>query len=325
MFSSEPPEKLQLIAESILRLSDFYIKNPEGETPWDEKFCQLAYRYYYLPLNQFRVSQVIERAEQVNFFEGLSSFIDWGAGPGTASLALARNEKIKLQIKEQVLFDISDTVLKNFQDLHTHLVKPQYSTHYDLNRHKNQKESCLVFSYSLTEFLTLPQGWNKFEALMILEPSTGEDGRKLLELRQKLIDEGYSIWGPCTHQSGCPLLKESKHDWCHDRFKVEAPEWFLNLEQLLPMKNKTVTTSYLLARRKKAPEFLKTKARLTGDSLEEKGKTRQLVCRGEKREFLTWMHKNIQPQTLARGELIDTDFEFELKSNELRLSSKLRS
>ena len=38
------------------------------------------------------------------------------------------------------------------------------------------------------------------------------------------------------------------------------------------------TTSYLLARKKKAPDFLKKLARLTGDSLEEKGKNRQLFC-----------------------------------------------
>ena len=158
---------------------------------------------------------------------------------------------------------------------------------------------------------------------MILEPSTSQDGRKLLETRRLLLEKGYSIWAPCTHQLNCPLLTHSKNDWCHDRVHVSSPDWFLELESHLPMKNKTVTTSYLLARKRKAPEFLQKKARLTGDTLEEKGKTRQLICRNEQREFLTWMHKNIEPQTLARGELIDLPQDFEVKSNELRLKVAL--
>lgn len=325
MFLDSPSDSLSQIAQSVLHLSDFYINNPMGETPWNQKFCQIAYRNYYLPLNRIRCAQVIERGLEVGFFEGLTHFIDWGCGPGTASLALAHNLTLKSQIKEQHLYDISPTVLKVFSDLHDQLVKPQIHTQLDLSRLPQHKNSCLVFSYSITEISDLPRGWKDFEALMILEPSTTQDGRKLLELRKKLIAEGYSIWAPCTHKKDCPLLAQSKHDWCHDRAPVAAPEWFLDLEQLLPMKNRTVTTSYLLARKKIAPEFLKSKARLTGDSLDEKGKTRQLICRSENREFLTWMHKSIEPEVLARGDLIDLPIDYEVKSNELRLKSPLKS
>ncbi|MGZ3727035.1 MAG: small ribosomal subunit Rsm22 family protein, partial [Pseudobdellovibrio sp.] len=135
----------------------------------------------------------------------------------------------------------------------------------------------------------------------------------------------YSIWAPCTHHQSCPLLTHSKHDWCHDRTHVNAPEWFEQVEDLLPMKNRTVTTSYLLARKKTAPVQLKTLARTTGDSLEEKGKTRQLVCRNESREFLTWMHKNSEPQVIPRGELVDlSSTALEAKSNELRLTESIK-
>lgn len=176
----------------------------------------------------------------------------------------------------------------------------------------------MIFSYSLTEVSDLPKSWNQFEAVMILEPSTSQDGRMLLKLREELIKNGFHIWAPCTHQQSCPLLNESKHDWCHDRFHVQSPDWFQKLENQLPMKNKTVTTSYVLARKRTPPEQLMNLARLTGDSMEEKGKTRQLVCRGPKREFLSWMHKNTHSQTLARGELIELPADLQIKSNELR-------
>ncbi len=323
MFPESPSQKLQSIADSILKLSDYYIENPLAETPWHQKYCQLAYRHYYLPLNFIRCAKVIERGLQVDFFNNLTHFIDWGAGPGTASLALSQNEKIKSQIKKQILFDLDKSTLTAFSDLHSALINKDYFDYLDLRTpYSPQQNSCLVFSYSLTEQHELPAGWNGYEALMILEPATSQDGRKLLNLRAELIASGYTIWAPCTHQLACPLLTHSKHDWCHDRAHVQAPQWFRDLERLLPMKNKTITTSYLLARKRKPAASLKTKARLTGDSLKEKGKTRQLVCRNDQREFLTWMHKNTNttPQVLPRGELIALPVKFEIKSNEIRLN-----
>jgi hypothetical protein len=145
-----------------------------------------------------------------------------------------------------------------------------------------------------------------------------------MELRTKLINAGYFMWAPCTHQLACPLLTLSKNDWCHDRALVEAPSWFSQVEQNLPMKNKTVTMSYLLARKTPPPDSIQTYGRLVGDSMEEKGKTRQLFCRGPEREFLTWMHKSIEPQTLPRGELVFQPSDAEKKSNEIRLKSNVQ-
>lgn len=324
MFPDSPHEKLQTIANAVLQLSDFYIQNPQAETPWNQKYCQIAYRHYYLPLNYIRCEKVIERGLEVNFFENLTHFIDWGAGPGTASLALARATKLKSQIKKQVLFDLSKSTLNAFSDLHEDLVNKDYFDFLDLKTdYPNKQNSCLVFSYSITELNSLPAGWDEYEALMILEPSTSQDGRKLLNTRKMLIENAYTIYAPCTHQLDCPLLTHSKNDWCHDRVHVVSPPWFKELEQLLPMKNKTVTTSYLLARKRKSLKTDTIKARLTGDSMEEKGKTRQLVCRSDQREFLTWMHKTISPQVLPRGDRIDMPLDIEVKSNELRLKTEI--
>lgn len=317
----EPPiHAIPKLSDAILQLSGHYINNPQAPTPWTETYCQDAYRYYFLPLNYLRAHGVIQRGLQVNFFSDLDQYIDWGAGPGTASLALAAN--LKKNIKKQILIDHSSEVFKVFSDLHDYLIQPELMTVTELKPFLKQKSnSCLVFSYSITELNELPKDWNQFEALMILEPSTSEDGRKLLKLREELINQGYYIWAPCIHQNTCPLLSQSKYDWCHDRFHVQAPEWFQKLESHLPIKNKTVTTSYLFARKKAPPTKLNQLARLTGDSLEEKGKTRQLICRGPNREFLSWLHKNASVQVLPRGELVNLPNDLLLKSNELRVQS----
>ncbi len=316
----EPTLNLKVLAEQILKLSDFFIDRPDDQTPWSENYCKQAYRHYYLPLNFLRAELVIRRGIEVGFFKNIDTTIDWGAGPGTASFALAKN----LILKNQILIEKSNEALKAFQDLQPQLRNPNLTTELNLKKiNSDTKKTMLVFSYSLTEMDALPVGWNQFEALMILEPATKQDGRKLLELRNKLMSEGYTIWAPCIHQQTCPLLEESKTDWCHDRVAVDAPKWFLQLEQHLPFKNKTITTSYLLARRTKPDFNFENKIRLTGDSLNEKGKTRQLACRGPAREFLTWMHKDIKAQTLPRGDLVTLHSDIEFKSNEIRLKKNV--
>lgn len=332
MFIQPDNLSLKQIADAVQRLSDFYIQHPKSSTPWSESYCQIAYRYYFLPLNFERVRQVINRGLQVDFFKGLRTFIDWGAGPGTASFALSQNSQLKTQISQQILIDRLTKPFQVFADLHSHLIRPQHlstlkniePSQFNFNFKAN--ESALVMSYALTEVTELPQGWQNYEALMLLEPATSEDGRKLLEIRKKLIANGYFIWAPCIHQNACPLLEKSKTDWCHDRFHVEAPDWFTQLEDLLPMKNKTITTSYLLARRTaptfkliQSPDGQNLLGRLTGDSRDEKGKTRQMICRQNEREFLTWMHKNVEPQTFSRGDLVCISPNHEAKSNEIRL------
>lgn len=313
----EPQSSIKNLSDAVLQLSDFFIEQPLAQTPWDENYCQLAYRHYYFPLNYLRNQRAIQQGQAVGFFYDLDHTVDWGAGPGTASLAL----KNHLALKSQWIIEKSSKATNAFKDIYDQLQNLNLTTSLQIDINKNK--TLLTFSYSLTEMNALPSGWDQFEALMILEPSTKDDGRKLMELRQKLIDAGYFIWAPCLHQKKCPLLLHSKNDWCHDRVHVDAPDWFKKLEQYLPFRNKTITTSYLLARKRKPHFDIQNKIRLIGDSMEEKGKTRQLICRGEEREFLTWMHKEIEPQTLPRGEVVALPSEHEMKSNEVRLKKPI--
>jgi ribosomal protein RSM22 (predicted rRNA methylase) len=301
------------LAEAVKKLSDFFIANPDGATPWKETWAQIAYLVYFLPLNHARAQAVATEARRQGFFSGLSEVIDFGAGLGTASLALDQD------FRNFTMIERAKDICARFDFL------PENTQWLEKIEKLGQPEKSLtVFSYSLTELEEIP-GWaQKSEALMILEPSTQQDGRKLMELRQKLIDQGYSLWAPCAHQKHCPLLNRSKTDWCHDRIFFVLPEWFAALEQHLPMKNRTLTTSYLLARKTKAPAKGENTARTVGDRMREKGKDRQMICRGEEREFLAWMHKQGIDQEIPRGVLIDLPENLQKVSNELRLQGMIQ-
>jgi len=153
--------------------------------------------------------------------------------------------------------------------------------------------------------------------VIVIEPSTQPIGRQLMGQRTRLLEEKFHLWAPCTHQGACPLLVHSKTDWCHDRVHWTAPDWFKNIEALLPMKNQTMTYSYLAASQRAAP--VRSEGRVVGDELKEKGKSRWLYCRSEEREFLSWLNKSGDVPEIDRGELLNVDVQ-EKKGNELRFT-----
>lgn len=296
------------IADCVLRMSDFYIDNPSGKTPWHEPWCQIAQIAYYLPLNFLRNQAVYSAAKEVKFDLHTKHLIDYGCGLGAGSSAWTNSAYTIYCESSNKAKDLLEKYFNPRQ------ARCEFMEEKDLAK---LNSFSTIFSYSLTELSTLPKWALASENIVIVEPSTQDDGRKLLKLREQLQTAGFYMWAPCTHQGKCPLYTQSKTDWCHDRISFDIPEWFQQIEKNLPIKNSTLTFSYLIASRKQPPVL--NKWRVVGDVLPEKGKTRQLVCRGEEREFLAWMHKKGDFITFERGELIEPPLSFEKKSNEIRL------
>src|SRR5262249_41465244 len=105
---------------------------------------------------------------------------------------------------------------------------------------------------------------------------------------------------------------------CHQRIAFSPPDWFSAIEAHLPMKNRTLTYSYLLASRTVTDQKWRGATRVIGDTLPENGKTRQMICRGPKREFLSWLHKAGPVPQIPHGALVNGVDESEVKGGELR-------
>lgn len=321
------PKKL---ADAVLRLSDYYTRNPLASSPWNEPWMQAASLAYYFPLNYARNQAVAREAARLSFFDDLHHVLDFGSGMGSALLAFRDHVSAREPHLEYQAFDISSTALTLGRSLSDPNAPPHQVHHFDLHAPapKNlpeARQSLLIASYVLTELPKAPSWWDRFEALALIEPSTVEDARNLMGYRSRLIDLGYRVWAPCTHQGSCPLYAKSNRDWCHDRIHWDAPSWFLEIEERLPIKNRTLTFSYLLARKTKTPpSSLAQMARLTGDMLKEKGKTRQSVCRSEEREFVSWFPPRLkkgEQVELQRGSLISIASGLERRSVEIRLKT----
>jgi hypothetical protein len=321
-FSLSQPGRL---AESVLKLSDHY-QNKEKVTPWTAKETQAAYLAYYFPLNYIRNLKAFDAAKGTGFTPEISHILDFGFGLGSGYLAAVDSGMVRSSARVHAV-DSSIVPLELFKN---YLFDGGSEVVYADTFPRDVKFDLGLFSYSLNETPQVEEELSRIPNLMLIEPSTQWNGRQLMERRARLIERGYVMRAPCTHQGACPLLVHSKTDWCHDRVHWVQPPWWAALEKLLPIKNQTLTYSYLAASRgdedsretngSVSNESSPYRGRVVGDELVEKGKSRWLFCRNEEREFLSWLNKSGRPPELYRGDLIDVEIT-EKKGNELRFKA----
>ena len=305
------------LSEAVQKLSSYYIEKPDAPTPWREKWTRAAYVAYFFPLNYARVAAVIYEGQRLGFFDTLTRLVDFGSGLGTVSLAL--HDKCAVSFDDQIAIEKATEPVSLYGSLKDKSA-PSPNWVKEVPRGLPQKgKGCLTsFSYSLTELPEIPNWALASEALMLIEPATHQDARRLHSMKEMLIANGFHIWAPCTHAAPCPLVTQSARDWCHDRVVWEMPEWFQELSDHLPMRNPTLTVSYLLARKSPPPSALSGLARLTGDLKREKGAARQMICRGANREFLSWQKRDGEPPEWPKGELVQLASGVAMKGGELR-------
>ncbi|MCB9026259.1 MAG: hypothetical protein H6625_08085 [Bdellovibrionaceae bacterium] len=309
----------QKLATAVLELSDIYNSRQIPSNIWKKPNWVAAYLVYFFPLNYLRSLRALLFCKQVNFANITTEWWELGSGCGATFFAYLDHAP-KLTFKKANFLESStqanEIMKKIWNELpESHSIKVHW--HHETSAFLDPSgDSMFVASYSLSENSQIPTWAYNCRHLLILEPSLQEESRKLMNLRQHFLSKKFHVWAPCTHQEACPLLTHSRQDWCFDRFFIEMPDWFLRLEDKLPMKNRSLTYSYL-AMSKETPPLFSDWGRLIGDTLKEKGKTRQAYCRNSQREFLSWLKKEGETPLLPRGHLLRLSSSVK-KGNELR-------
>jgi hypothetical protein len=306
----EQPARL---AAEVMRLSDFYLGHPGEPTPWSEPYAAAAYLAYFQPLNFVRLRAAWQEVKRFLRADSITQIWDFGSGIGTTQWVL---ESETLAPRPLFAIEHARPAVEIYQALckdNGARWNPQF-----IKKAEPAKGALGVFSYSFLEMQAALPDLSHFSHLLIVEPSTRECGRELMAWREKLMTTGFLPLAPCTHSAPCPLLTHSGKDWCHQRIHFSAPAWFERLESHLPMKNRTLTYSYLLLSQTIEDHEWRGSARAIGDTLKENGKTRQMICRGPEREFLSWLHKLGPAPDIPHGALVRGVEKSEAKGNELR-------
>ncbi len=310
-------KKPQELAHAILKLSDIYTSGRGSPDIWAMPGNVAAYLAYFMPLNYLRCQYALEKTDPAIMAD---TAVDYGAGLGAFSLALMGFEKTKRIIvyePSKIALDWSFRILEAIGgDIELNLIHSL-----DELKEFEKKEArklSYYLSYSLNEMNSFDELPPVVDSIVVVEPSTQTAGRALQNYRGKLLQNGFYAWAPCLHQDECPLLKHSNTDWCHTRFHLEMPQWFLDVEKYLPIKNQSITVSYLSAARTMPEKTADNQFRIIGDTLFERGKTKQAICRNSKREFFSWLTKYGEAPMLPRGEKVEISSPLLNKGDELR-------
>ncbi len=242
-----PELKEHQCVELLKKLNIIFTQKRENLESYSEaRDLVSAYTTFYMPTNMVKLSFVLNKLSPT-LLEHLqqSHFIDIGTGPGTYLWAWW--DYFKGEVQDLFGVDRSELMLeqaavcaeKIFETpLSVKLSKtlPRFSA-------DDKKKKTLFFGHSLDE-MGLQEGLRIInqvhpDFLIILGPGTSPFFRTALELRTKLLSEGWDLHYPCPHQWECPLEKEQS-DWCHQIVHHVHDEHLERLSQLIQRDRRTM-------------------------------------------------------------------------------------
>lgn len=126
-------------------------------------------------------------------------------------------------------------------------------------------------------------------ALVIVEPALRERTRHLHAVRDRLVADGTTVFAPCLHALGCPMLA-TEGEWCHEDLPIDLPAWAVPLARAAGLRWQRLTFSYLVLRRDAkrlldhAPPAQKgdrMHLRVVSELMRSKGKAEIFACTAE--------------------------------------------
>ncbi len=211
-----------------------YLESDEG---WK------AYLSYYLPLNFFKVFQILQSHHSQLQFQAKIKVLDFGCGPATATLAFLSY----IQSTKKPNFEIEITLVDHQKRIlpKAEAIVQKYAFQNNLNIKINtttkipENESFdVIFAINVLNELKTDISnslWNVLSEngkLLIVEPSHRVSSQRLIRNRERILkyDQSHLI-GPCFHHEKCPVYRSK--NWCHfsvshqdDRMKSISIKWF---------------------------------------------------------------------------------------------------
>ncbi|MGE0284147.1 MAG: small ribosomal subunit Rsm22 family protein [Rhizobiaceae bacterium] len=190
----------------------------DGRMHLDADLAVKAYLATRLPATYAAVRSSLEAvAEALPDFAPIT-LLDVGAGPGTALWAVA---DCWASLRSARLLEASMEARTVGAQLSKQLPSIQadwQSADVSLGVDQIDHADLVTMAYVLDELdpKSIPplvsRLWSLATTLIIVEPGTSAGWRRILGVRQQLIEAGANIVAPCPHAQPCPLLEP---DWCH--------------------------------------------------------------------------------------------------------------
>lgn len=303
----ETRASLERIAESVAKLN-------EGLTVGRESFLaqhylsdpeiRKAYLLYYTTTNFLKIVPPLRELALSNFFNRTTPLriLDLGSGSGAAIWGILEFLETELQQPIEIEITAVDTVVQNVRDIQQfhnlflrqcEFVKSRLTTKVlDLESTLpfEEKFDLIVMMNTLNELSeageknvlnTLPNLLADNGSVILVEPATRKQSRRLLSFRDSVVQNNWTIYAPCTRQSNCPALEDADN-WCHSEYKWERPDFIRVIDESGLTLRLSLKSSYLIMNREglTLPAVLNRTDlwRVVSERFDEKGRTRGILC-----------------------------------------------
>lgn len=285
-------EKHELIQRKYLREDD--IRN--------------AYLLYYTTTNFLKVIQPIN--EWLPYFKGDTfRILDLGCGTGAAAWGLLHYlsthehsiKKVEITFADYIrenldicknLFALQEVEFEILADYHQidikddRVVKKVFGeAKYDLVLMMNTLNE-LPEEGDAERINTFTSLLSDDGALLIIEPASKSESRRLLSFRDTAVWKKVTVYSPCTHQMNCPALIKAD-DWCFNEVQWERPEFIRYIDDEVGNVRLSLKYSYIILTKNGTTLHrnlgLPAASRIVSEVFAEKGRTRALICDGEGR------------------------------------------
>lgn len=208
----------------------------ESEESWK------AYLAYYLPLNFFKVINILQSHHKKIAVQKSLRILDFGCGPATATFAflsylkdlkIESNVEVCLVDNQKKILTKSEKLVKTFADQNQ--LKVTVKSFIEI-----PKDEDYDFIFAINVMNELKQDisnvlWSSLKMdgyLLIIEPSHRVSSQRLIRNRERILKNNDShMIGPCMHHQKCPVYRSK--NWCHfslshrdDRLKSISIKWY---------------------------------------------------------------------------------------------------
>lgn len=291
-----------------------------------------AYLLYFTTTNFLKVIQPIN--EWLPYFKGDTvRILDLGCGTGAATWGLlhylSMNEhcikKVEIvfadYIKENLdickkLFALQEVVLEMHADYHQIDIKDDRVVKKVFGE---AKFDLIIMMNTLNE---LPEEGdeeriNTFTslladdgALLIIEPASKSESRRLLSFRDTAVWKKMTVYSPCTHQMNCPSLIKAD-DWCFNEVEWERPEFIRYIDDEVGNVRLSLKYTYIILTKNGTTLHgnlgLPSASRIVSEVFAEKGRTRATICddNGRGEHILNKRDKSLNNKLFIDSERFD--------------------
>jgi ribosomal protein RSM22 (predicted rRNA methylase) len=259
--------------EGVRELSAMF----NGVTPHRPGYLAAArlrrpYVHYYLPVNAEKVARVLGELETYSPLPSRLRVLDFGCGPGTASVALLLRRKAA----ELTLVDVVDEALEDAAFFARALGVEARRAH---EVPAGERFDLILAANVLSETSSpLEEHLTDRGHLVVIEPALKATTRRLMEWRDGLVKRGYRIAAPCLRAATCPML-ERDDLWCHMDVAWPRPAGVAEVDRRVGLTKESLKYSYLVVTRGGATlADLGGSHRVVSNLHKEKGKAWTMLC-----------------------------------------------